>query len=106
MATFKLNLARILHCPPPAKLAEAMKAYGLPESEEFGVLNFSSTDQSVACTLLRKSQATVQKFDKDSGELTSAMVEKAVIYPFAIKPSATLTGDTLSPVGLLERVVE
>lgn len=86
MASFKLNLARIRNCPPPAKLAAAMKSYGLPESEEFGVLNFSSTDQSVTCTLLRKSQSAVQKFDKDSGELTSAMVEKAVIYPFAIKP--------------------
>ena len=33
MATYKLNIAKIRGCPPPAELDKALAAYGLPEDD-------------------------------------------------------------------------
>ncbi len=52
MATFKLNIARIRGCPPPAEVAEALDEFGLPETEEFGVLNHSAAGEAVWASLV------------------------------------------------------
>jgi len=87
MATYKLNLARIQNCPRPKSLAEAMESFGLPETEEFGVLNHSATDKAVFATIIRKTQAAIQRLDEQTREVTAAAVEKVTVYPFAVQPS-------------------
>lgn len=87
MASFKLNIAKIEGCPPPATLAAALEKYGLPDGEEFGVLNHSATDQAVFGTIIRTSQQAVQRLDPKSKEITSAPVERVIAYPFGVKPS-------------------
>lgn len=87
MASFRLNIARIANCPPPDKLAEALAAFGLPDKEEFGVLNHTANSQAVFATIIRKSTQAVQKLDAKTKEVTSSAVEKVAIYPFAVKPS-------------------
>lgn len=88
MATYKLNIARIQGCPPPAELDKALDAYGLPEDDEFGVLNHSATPQSVFGTIVRKVQQAVQRLDREAREVTAEPVEKVQVYPFGIHPKA------------------
>jgi hypothetical protein len=90
MASYKLNLASIRGCPAPKKLAEALEAFGLPESEEFGVLSHSVTEAAVFATIIRKSQQVVHKVDHESKEVTASAVEKATTYLFGIKPGVEM----------------
>lgn len=87
MASYKLTIARIQGCPAPAKLAELLEKYGLPEGDEFGVLNYSATSETVFGTVIRRVQQAVQKLDAEAKEVTAAPVEKVVLYPFGVKPS-------------------
>ncbi len=87
MASLKLNIAQIRGCPPAAELAEAIEEFGLPETEEFGVLNCSAAPTMVYGTLVRKSQQTVQRLDQEMKEVTASAVEKATVYPFGINPT-------------------
>ena len=87
MASFKLNIAQIRGCPPVAALAEAIEEYGLPESEEFGVLSCTTGQSTVYGTLVRRSQQTVQRLDQEMKEVTATAVEKATVYPFGVNPS-------------------
>ncbi len=87
MASFKLNVARIQGCPPAAKLGELMEKYGLPEHDEFGVLNHSVSGDAVFGTIVRKSRQAVQRLDPKTLEVTSQAVEKVTVYPFGLKPS-------------------
>ena len=87
MASYKLNIARIRGCPPAAELAEAIEGFGLPASEEYGVLNCTSGQSTVYGTIVRKTQQTVQKLDPEAGEITAVAVEKATVYPFGVNPS-------------------
>lgn len=90
MASFKLHIARVRGCPAPAQVAKALKDFGLPEGEEFGVLNHSATDQSVLASLVRRTQQSVQRLNVQARELTAAQVERATVYPFGIKPQAEI----------------
>ena len=86
MASYKLNIATVRGCPAPEALAEALEAYGLPEDDEFGVLNHSATPQAVFGTVVRKVQQAVQRLDREAREVTAAPVEKVQVYPFGIHP--------------------
>jgi hypothetical protein len=87
MASFKLNIAHVTGCPPPKTLADALEEFGLPESEEFGVLQHSATSEAVFGTIIRRTQQAVQKIDAENKEVTSSPVEKVTLYPFGVKPS-------------------
>jgi len=87
MASFKLNVARVLGCPPPKIVAEALESFGLPEGHEFGVLNVSATDSTVFATVVRRTQTAVPALDADAKEITSRPVERAVVYPFGLQPA-------------------
>src|SRR5690242_13616059 len=87
MASFRLNIARIQGCPPPKQVLGAMEKFGLPPSEEFGVLSQQGTDSTIFGTIIRKTQHAVQRLDPESRELTSSPVEKVTLYSFGIKPS-------------------
>lgn len=88
MASYKLNIARIRGCPEPGKLAEAFAQYGLPEDDEFGVLNHSAAGDNVFATVVRKTQQSVQQLDQEAREVTSAPVERVQVYAMAIRPPA------------------
>jgi len=88
MATYKLNIARIRGCPPPEQLAAALETFGLPEEDEFGVLNHSLTQRAVFGTVVRKVQQAVQRLDAEAKEVTAAAVDKVQVYPFAVRPDA------------------
>ncbi len=87
MASFKLNVARIQGCPPPEALVEAMETYGLPEDEDFGVLNCHASGPGAFARIVRRTTQAVPKLDAEAQELTAAPVEKAVIYPIGVHPS-------------------
>lgn len=87
MASFKLNIARIKGCPEPKKVDELMGKFGLPATEEYGVLAHQATDTTLFGTIIRKTQQTVQRLNPETSELTSDVVERVTVYPFGIKPS-------------------
>lgn len=87
MASFKLNFARIDGCPAPAAVAKLMEKFGLPESEEFGVLSHQASESALFATIIRRTQQAVPRLDPETKELTAAPVERVTVYPFAIKPS-------------------
>ena len=87
MASFRLNIARVKGCPPAKQVASLMEKFAMPESEEFGVLNQQASEQALFGTIVRKSQAAIQRIDPDSKEITSAPVEKVTVYSFGIKPA-------------------
>ena len=86
MATYKLNIARIRGCPAPEEVIEAMNSFGLPETEEFGVLNCSSNAQTAFGTIIRKTNQAVQKINPETKEVTATAIEKITIYPFSLTP--------------------
>lgn len=87
MASFRFNVARIKGCPSPEEVAQAMEEFGLPETEEYGVLNYSVTDDTLFGTIIRKTQQAIQKLDAETREITAAPVEKVTVFPFAVKPA-------------------
>jgi len=104
MATYKLNIARIRNCPPPQKVLAAMESFGLPETEEFGVLNCSSNERSVFATIIRKTQQALQRLDAKTHEVLSAAVEKVHVYPFGVRPDAEVLEVYAGPAGAIEQV--
>jgi hypothetical protein len=90
MASYKLNVARIRGCPAAEQLLAAMKEFGLPETEEFGVLSCSATSNDAFATIIRKTHQAIQRLDADTQELTTATVEKVTVYPFAARPTNEL----------------
>ncbi len=86
MASFRLNIARIQGCPSPKKIQEAMEEFGLPKTEEYGVLDSSATETTVFGTIVRKVQQAVQRLDAEAREITAAAVEKVNVYPLGLRP--------------------
>lgn len=86
MASYKLNIARIRGCPSPAEVASALEAYGIPDDQEFGVLNHSAAPSAVFGTIIRRVRQAVQKLNPDTKELTAEAVEKVQVLPFGLHP--------------------
>jgi hypothetical protein len=86
MASFKLNIASIQGCPDPSEVDQALAEFGLPDTEEFGVLHHNATPDAVFATIIRKSQTAVPKLDAENREVTAAPVERVTVYPFAVQP--------------------
>jgi len=88
MASFKLNIAKIRACPPAKELVEAMAEFAMPDNEEFGVLQSSTSGESAFATIIRKTCQNVQQLDAETNEVVTAAVEKVTVYPFGVRPSA------------------
>lgn len=86
MASFKLNLATITNCPSAEDLAGALQEHGLPEMEEFGVLNHTATESAVFATILRKTHQAIQRLDAETSEVLTDAVEKVTVYPIGVFP--------------------
>ena len=86
MATFKLNIAAMDHCPAPAVVADAMDEFGLPSDEEFGVLTSMATEQAVFASILRRTQQAVQKLDEETQEVMTSAIEKVSVWPLGLFP--------------------
>ena len=104
MATFKLNIARIRGCPPPPQVAAAMDEFGLPDDEEFGVLQRAATAETVSAVIVRKTLQTVQAVDAEAHEVTSRNVEKATVYPVTVRPSGETLEIHAGPASAIEQV--
>jgi hypothetical protein len=104
MASFKLNIARIRGCPKPEEVEAALSEFGLPETEEFGVLSHSATGEAVFATIIRKTQQAVQKLDEETNEVTSTAVEKITVYPFAVRPQTEVLEIYSGPAGGIEQL--
>lgn len=87
MASYKLNIARIRGCPLPKQLAELMEQFGLPEGDEYGVLEVKAAGDALAATLIRRTQQVVQKLDPQTKTITAAPVERVTTYPFTVFPA-------------------
>ena len=86
MPSFRLNFANIQGCPAPAKVAKLMEQFGLPKSEEFGVLACQATEAMLFGTIVRRSNRTVARLDAETKEITAAPIEMVTVYPFGIRP--------------------
>ncbi len=106
MATFKLNVGHIRGCPPPAEIAAAMEEFGLPESEEFGVLEHSATAETAFATIIRRTDQTVQRLDPETQGVTTVAVEKVTLYPFAVRPAGEVLEVYAGAASSIEQVGE
>jgi hypothetical protein len=88
MASFRLNIARIRNAPSPEEIARGMEEFGLPDTEEYGVITASSAGTGAFGSIVRKTQQTVQKIQPDTREVISAPVDKVQLMPFAIRPAS------------------
>jgi len=104
MASYKLNIARMRGCPPAEELAEAIADYGLPDSEEFGVLSCTSGQNTVYGAIVRKTEQTVQRLNAEAGEVTPVAVEKATVYPFGVNPGRQVLETYAGAAGGLAQV--
>jgi hypothetical protein len=86
MASYKLNIAKIQGAPPARELLQLFNDYGLPDDEEFGVLDCSASDEVLYASILRKTHQAIQRFDGESGEISTTAVEKASILRVGIFP--------------------
>ena len=76
----------IENCPAPREIAEMMDEFGLPDTEEFGVLNSSASDAAVYATLIRKTNQAIKKLDKENQDLATTAVERVSVLPIGIFP--------------------
>ena len=90
MASYKLNLARIRGCPLLENVEKLLAEFGLPENEEYGVLQHAATDTALFATIVRKTNQAVQRLDPETQEVVSAAIEKVTVYPFCIRPESEL----------------
>ncbi|NLW86456.1 MAG: hypothetical protein GXY38_06245 [Planctomycetes bacterium] len=90
MASYKLNIARIRGLPSASAVLDALNDFGVPEDEEFGVLNASGTSTAVMATVIRRTRQAVQQLDNETHELTCAGVEKVTALPLAAVPGKEL----------------
>ena len=104
MATFKLHIARVRGCPAPEELDRAIEEFGLPEHEEFGVLDHSLAGPAVHATIVHRTQQTVQRLDRKAKDITPTPVEKAAAYPFAVNPAREVLEIYAGPPGAIEQV--
>lgn len=104
MASYRLNIARIQGCPPPAEVCEALAEFGLPADEEFGVLDQSEAGHSAFATIARRIDTTVDDLDEATGEVTARPVRKVVVYPFGVRPAAEFLEIYAGPAGIIEHV--
>ncbi len=104
MASFKLNMAIIDNCPAAKELAGAIEEYGLPETEEFGVLNCTAGDQAVYATIIRKTHQAIQRLDAETGDLATTSVEKVTVLPVGIFPSRGILEVYEGPAGTIDQV--
>ncbi len=88
MASYKLNTGRVRGCPGANELVRRMEAFGMPETEEFGVLNCSGTTSSAFATIVRTTSATIKQVDPETKEVCSKAIDKAMVIPVAITPGA------------------
>ena len=87
MATFKFNLASLDHCPDPKTVVEAMEEFGLPDGDEFGVLNSTASDKAIYATVIRRTQQAVQRLDDETREVLTTAVEKVSVLPMGLFPA-------------------
>jgi hypothetical protein len=87
MASFKMNIGLIDNCPPAKDILEAMEEFGLPDDEDFGVLNCTAGPESVYATLIKRTNQAIQKLDAATGDVTSTAVEKVTVYPIGLFPA-------------------
>lgn len=87
MASFKLNSAIVKGCPAPEKLGEMLQSYGVPDDDEFGVLEHAVAPAAVTATIVRRTCQLVQKMDAKTREIKTERVEKVTLFPFCIKPA-------------------
>lgn len=90
MATYKFNLARIQGCPIADLLGLAMDEFGLPKTEEFGVLKHSVDGDVLFATIVRKAHQAITQVDEEKKEMVSTAVKNATVFTFAVKPSIEL----------------
>lgn len=86
MASFKLNFAMIENCPEPREIASAMEEFGLPDTEEFGVLNCMASDAALYATLVRKTNQAIKKLDPETQDVATTAVERVNVLPIGIFP--------------------
>ncbi|MBS3821001.1 MAG: hypothetical protein KGY81_04475, partial [Phycisphaerae bacterium] len=106
MATFKLNIATLDNCPPPADVAAAMNDFGLREDESFGVLNCTVGETAVLGTVVHRVLQDVQQLDEETGEVASRSVNKVNVYPLGIFPVARRIETYGGPASGLDRIAE
>lgn len=106
MATFRLNIARLDNCPPPADVAAAMEDFGLRDDEPFGVLHCTATEKAVLGTVVHRTAQDVQQLDEETGEVTSRSVNKVNVYPLGIFPAAGRIETYGGPASGLDRIAE
>jgi hypothetical protein len=104
MASFRLNIARCRGCEDIDTLTHRLADFGLPETEEFGVLNHSATASAAMATIVRKTHQSVQKLDPETQEIMAETVEKVTVYPFALRPDFEILETYAGPARGLEEV--
>jgi len=87
MASFRLNVATIRGLPSTQKLLSAMKAFGMPPDEEFGVLSHAADRLSLTATIVHRSSQAIHQLDRARRNVISAPVERIVAYPLRVAPA-------------------
>ena len=80
MASYKLNMARIRGCPGARQVVEAMEEFGLPDTEEFGVLAANGTQESAFGTIVRKTHQAIQRLDAEARDVTADVNSAVLAY--------------------------
>jgi hypothetical protein len=86
MASYKFNMATIRGCPSPQEMEKLLKAYGMPEGDEFGVLEHQATAESATANIVRRTMQVYQALDPQTLQVNSRQIEKVTLIPFAVLP--------------------
>jgi hypothetical protein len=86
MASYKFNMATIRGCPSPKELDTLLKAYGMPEGDEFGVLEHQAATESTTANIVRRTMQVYQALDPQTLQVNSRQIEKVTLIPFAVLP--------------------
>ncbi len=87
MASFKLNVAKIRGLPTGGKLVSALKDFGMPSGEEFGVLSCSFKGDSVSSIVIYRSTQSIRQLDPSGQEIISTAIERIRTYQVQMTPA-------------------
>jgi len=104
MASYRITFGYIRQSPDAATLGAALAAYGLPDDDEFGVLNANVDRQAAWATLVQTTVQDVTRLDRQAGELVGETIEKAKAIPMKIIPGENRLEVYAGPASIIETV--
>jgi len=104
MALRRLNIARIRGLPSCKRLAGNLEEFGCQKNHVFGVLELAASSETVAATIVHRSQQNIRCLDTESRKVDTKLIERIAVYPVVLNPSKGILESYAGTAGGFDRL--